>query len=61
MEAGDVSRGRLSDLVKAEAGLSVHRTVCSYSHLGGGAVGGYYKVITHKMQLNTEYFIYALT
>ena len=51
MEAGDVSRGRLSDLVKAEASLGAHRAVCSHSHLGRGAGGGNYKVITHKMQL----------
>ena len=41
----------MSDFVKAEASFCVHRAVCSHSHLGGGAGGRYYKVITHKMKL----------
>ena len=43
--------GRLGDLIKAEAGCGAHGTVCSHSHLGGGAGGSYYKVVTHKVQL----------
>ena len=41
----------MGDLIEAEASLGAHRTVCSHSHLGRGAGGGYFKVITHKMQL----------
>ena len=41
----------MGDLIEAEAGLGAHGTVCSHYHLGRGAGGGYYKVVTHKMQL----------
>ena len=50
-EAGDVSRGRLGDVIEAEAGLSTHRAVSGHPHLGGGAGVGYNKVVSHKMKL----------
>ena len=50
-EAGDVSRGRLSEIIEAEAKLSVHGAVSGHSHLGRGAGAGYNKVVSHKVKL----------
>ena len=50
-EAGDVSRGRLSDVIEAVAGLGAHGAVSGHSHLGRGAGAGYNKVVSHKVKL----------
>ena len=36
-EAGNVSRGRLSDVIEAEARFCGHGTVCGHPHFGGSA------------------------
>ena len=50
-EAGDVSWGRLSDVIEAEAGLGAHGAVSGHSHLGRGAGAGYNKVVSRKVKL----------
>ena len=50
-EAGDVSRGRLSDVIEAVARLGAHGAVSGHSHLGRGAGAGYNKVVSHKVKL----------
>ena len=50
-EAGDVSRGRLSDVIEAEAGFCAHRGVGSYYHFGRGAGAGDNKVVSNTVEL----------
>ena len=51
LEAGNVSRGRLGDLVEAEASFGLHGTICGHPHLGGAAGGGDHEVVAHEVQL----------
>ena len=48
-EAGNVSRGRLGDLVEAEASFGFHGTVRGHPHLCGAGGGGDHEVVAHEM------------
>ena len=50
-EAGGVSRGRLRDVIEAEARLGAHGVVGGHPHLGRGAGAGYNKVVSPKVKL----------
>ena len=48
---GNISWGRLGDVVEAEAGLGAHGAVRGHSNFGGRAGGGHDEVVCHKMKL----------
>ena len=50
-EAGNVSGGRLGDLVEAEASFGFHGAVSSHPHLCVAAGGGDHEVVANKMKL----------
>ena len=50
-EAGNVSRGRLSNVIEAEAGFCTHKAIGGHSHFGGGASALDNKVVSNKVEL----------
>ena len=50
-EAGNISRGRLSNVIEAEAGFCTHKAIGGHSHFGGGASALDNKVVSNKVEL----------
>ena len=51
VEAGDVSRGRLGNIIEAEARFRAHGTVCSHPDFGRRTGSRNNKIVTNKMEL----------
>ena len=51
IEAGDVSRGRLGDVIEAEARFRAHGAVRGHPHFGGGAGVRNNKIIHNEVEL----------